>query len=398
MTAPAAHSAAPPPFLTKTKELQDFCARALSDNTPEGGFVTVDTEFHREKSYYPKLCLVQIGSAQEAVLVDPLAKSMDLSALKPLFTAPGIVKVFHSGRQDIEIFLQMLGLIPNPLFDTQIAAMVCGFGDSVSYEKLVIALTGASVDKHLRATDWTKRPLSQAQAAYALGDVTYLRTVYSALSRRIADQNREEWVAEEMAALSDEAGYRQNPREVWRRLRLKNRKPRFLAILRELAAWREEEAMKRDIPRGHVIKDETLIEVAASAPATPEELAGNRNLSAKWVKTHGDAVLAAIAAGKAVPQEDYPRMPAPPPLPEGVGPLVELLKVLLKRQSELHQVAPRLIADADDLEKMAAFDAPDVQALSGWRFDIFGKYALELKSGKAALTARGSQIELIQVG
>jgi ribonuclease D len=361
-------------------------------------FVTIDTEFMRDRTFWPILCLVQVAGPGEAAAIDALAPGLDFAPLYALLADPKILKVFHAARQDIEIFFHRTGRIPAPIVDTQVAAMVCGFGDAVSYETLAGKLAGARIDKSSRFTDWAHRPLTERQLQYALSDVTHLRQTYEKLRRRIEKSGRADWVKEEMAELTDPAIYRLEPREAWRRIKVRSDKPRFLAILREVAAWREEEAQRRDLPRNRVIKDESLIEIAAHAPTSVEELARSRGLGRGFAEgRQGETLLAAIRKGLAIKESECPRPTPRAEVPPGLGPIVDLLRVLLKMRCEAHEVASKLVASADDLEKIAADDKAGVPALSGWRRELFGADALALKHGRLALTAAGRQIKIVEL-
>jgi ribonuclease D len=377
-------------IITDTEALARFCALQKG-----AGFVAVDTEFVRERTYWPILCLVQVAGPEGAAAIDALAPGIDLAPLFALMADPAILKVFHAARQDVEIFVNLTGEVPAPLFDTQIAAMVCGFGDAASYETLVSKLARTSLDKSSRFTDWTQRPLSERQIHYALGDVVHLRTVYERLQEKLAANGRAGWFAEEMAELTDPATYRNEPAEMWRRFRLRGRVDRrFLGVLRALAAWREAAAQDRNLPRGRILRDEAIMEIAAHVPKTIEALARTRSLPKGVAEGKlGGEMLEAVSRGLADPQPPAPsaRLETPP----GIGPLVELLRVLLKERCEEHQVAQRLVASADDLEAIAADDAAPVPALSGWRRMVFGADALALKHGRLALTAGGNRIRLV---
>ena len=381
-------------LITDTEGLAAFCARQHA-----AGFVTVDTEFMRERTYWPILCLVQVAGPDEAVAIDALADGIDLAPLLALMNDTGVLKVFHAARQDLEIFYQRSGAVPNPVFDTQIAAMVCGFGDSVSYETLVKKLAGATLDKASRFTDWAQRPLTERQILYGLADVVHLRTVYERLQQLLAKNRRAGWFAEEMAALVDPALYRAEPSEAWRRFRLRGRADRkFLGVLRALAAWREAAAQQRDLPRGRLLRDEAVLEIASHAPRSIEALARTRGLGKGIAEGRlGRDILDAVASGLADPSPPEP-LPAKPETPPGLGPLVELLRVLLKQRCEDFGVAQKLIASSDDIEAIAADDDADVRALAGWRREIFGGDALALKHGRLALTAGRNRIELVALG
>ena len=378
-------------LFTEADALLRFCERQKGAE-----FVAVDTEFMRERTYWPILCLVQVAGPEEAVAIDALAEGMDLAPLLALMSDPATLKVFHAARQDLEIFYQLAGDVPHPVFDTQIAAMVCGFGDAASYETLVRRLAGASLDKASRFTDWAHRPLSERQLHYALADVIHLRTVYDRLQQILAKNGRAGWFEEEMTDLVDPALYRTVPAEAWRRFRLRGRADRrFLGVLRALAAWRETAAQQRDLPRGRILRDEAILEIAAHAPKTIEQLGRTRSLGKGVAEGKlGGEILAAIEQGLKDP-DPPPAMPGKPELPPGLGPLIELFRVLLKQRCEDYHVAQKLVASADDLEAIAADDNAAVGALSGWRRDIFGKDALALKHGRLALTAGRNRIELV---
>ena len=374
--------------IATTAALEKFCAEAMTAR-----YVTVDTEFMRENTYYPKLCLLQIASADDAVLVDPLADGIDLAPVFALMAAPQVLKVFHAARQDIEIFVHLSGAVPAPIFDTQIAGMVCGFGDAISYDRLVKSVVGVEIDKSSRFTDWARRPLGDHQLTYALSDVTHLRLVFEALEERLRANGREPWLADEMAVLTDPATYVVAPEDAWRRLKLRNPKPRTLAVLRELAALRENEARRRDLPRNRVLRDEVLTEIAASVPSTPEELARARSISDNVAKGKlGQGILEAVRRGANSDRNSWPRPPAATPPRRGREPVVELLRVLLKLKAEEHGVAQKLIANMADLDLIADDDDADVPALSGWRREIFGDAAIALKHGGVALTIRDGEI------
>ncbi|HKM72273.1 MAG TPA: ribonuclease D [Stellaceae bacterium] len=380
--------------ITDTAALARFCAQQRG-----ASFVAVDTEFMRERTYWPILCLVQVAGPTEAAAIDALAPGIDLTPLLALMADESILKVFHAARQDIEIFFNLSGTVPKPLFDTQIAAMVCGFGDAVSYETLVSKLAQASLDKSSRFTDWSHRPLTERQIHYALADVVHLRTVYEKLQQRLASNGRAGWFAEEMAVLADPATYRSDPSEAWRRFRLRGRvNPRFFGVLREVAAWRETAARQRNLPRGRIMRDEAVLEVAAHMPKTIEALARTRSLGKGVAEGKlGNEILDAVQRGLADSEALAPPASAKADSPPGLGPLVELLRVLLKQRCEEHQVAQKLVATADDLDAIAAADDAPVPALSGWRYEIFGKDALALKHGRLALTVLRNRITLVEL-
>ncbi len=377
-------------LITTTDEL-----KAAVDQVSGGKFVTVDTEFMRESTYWPKLCLLQFAGSDEegGHLVDPLAPGLDLAPFIALLDRPDIVKVFHAARQDIEIFFNLSGRTPKNLFDTQIAGMVCGLGESISYENLVRETTGHAVDKSSRFTDWSRRPLSEKQLIYALGDVTHLRDAYRWLNEKITSRGRADWIIEEMAVLTDPATYGTDPDESWRRLKVRSGSKKFLAVLKTLAAWREREAQTRDLPRQRVLKDDALLDVASHAPKTVAELEGLRSIPRGFAQSRsGAAILEAIAAGLALPQEQVPQLERHERLPETDSGLVDALKLLLKLKADEAEVAPRLIANAADMERIAAFGTPEVAAMQGWRRDVFGAAALDLKAGKLALKIKDGKL------
>ena len=358
-------------------------------------WLAVDTEFMREKTYYPELCLVQVADNETVACVDPLA----LPSLVPLLEVlldERTVKVLHAARQDLEIFFHLTGKVPSPVFDTQVAARFLGLADQAGYGAVVQALLGISLDKSHARTDWARRPLTERQVTYALSDVTHLRPTYEKLMRRIAKTGRASWVDEEMAVLTNPATYRQDPREAWRRLKVRSEKPRLLAVLREVAAWREEEAQRRNLPRSRIIKDETVVEIAAHAPTTIEDLGHSRGVSRGQLEgRQGAAILAAVRAGLAVPEAECPKPDPRPDLPGGLAPIVELLRVLLKTKCEAHEVAQKLVASAADLDLIAASDDAAVPAMTGWRRELFGDDALALKRGRIALSVAGKRVKIV---
>ncbi|MCZ6481658.1 MAG: ribonuclease D [Alphaproteobacteria bacterium] len=377
--------------ISDSASLAGFCQRLA-----EADYVTVDTEFMRVRTYWPQLCLVQLAGPDDAAVVDALAEGLDLAPLLGLMADPKVLKVFHAARQDIEIFYRLSGAVPAPLFDTQIAAMVCGFGDAVGYETLVAKLAKARIDKSMRFTDWSHRPLSDKQLDYALSDVTHLRTAYDKLSRRIERTGRSGWLDEEMGGLTAPETYAQDPKEAWRRLKTKSSSPRFYAVLREVTAWRESEAQSRDVPRNRVLRDDILLDIAAHGPQSEEELTRTRGLArnSRSPQTR-EGILAAVARGLAVPDDQCPLPPRIKPLPRGLKPVVDLLKVLLQAKCEEFDVARKLVANSNDLEQIAADDAAEVPALSGWRRQVFGDDALALKHGKLALAIDGKALNLV---
>ena len=377
--------------ITTTKALAEACTRHA-----RYPFVTVDTEFLRESTYYPVLCVVQMASSDEAVVIDALAPNLDLKAFYDLMANEAVLKVFHAARQDIEIVWHRAGLIPHPICDTQVAAMVLGYGDSISYEQLVQRITGDSLDKSHRFTDWTRRPLTEAQLAYAVSDVTHLRDVYLRLSHDLERRDRAGWVYRQMEVLTSPETYELEPEKAWQRLKTRVRKPKDLAVLIELAAWREREAQARDVPRGRVLKDEVISDIAIHAPTTPEKLAHLRSIPkgferSKW----GADILAAVARGLARDPKTLPRIETAAPAPNGAA-TVELLKVLLRMTAEKHGVAAKVIATVGDLDLIAADDEADVPALKGWRRELFGDKALALKHGKLALAVEKGRVIAVE--
>lgn len=384
---------ADPAPITTTEELARFCAPLATAD-----YVTVDTEFMRETTYWPKVCLIQLAGPDEARVIDPLADGLSLEPLLELLRNRSVLKVFHAARQDLEIFYKLMGEVPAPVFDSQVAAMVCGFGDQVSYEQLVSKLAGAQVDKSSRFTDWARRPLTQKQVIYALGDVTHLRKIYEKLNAKLVKTGRADWLKEEMALLAAPATYEIAPENAWRRLKPRTAKGEYLAVLQAAAAWREVEARNRDIPRQRIIRDETMMEIAAHPPKSAEDLERMRGLSKGFAEGKmGQGLLAAIAAKLASPKETWPVLEREPDLPRGIGPLVELLKVLLKLKCDDHEVAQKLLASSSDLDKIAADDNADVPAMHGWRRELFGEDALRLKRGELALAAQGHKINLVEL-
>jgi ribonuclease D len=366
--------------ITTTEELAAVCARFA-----EQPYVTVDTEFLRETTYYPLLCVAQIASTDEAVVIDTLADGLDLKPFLDLMANPNVMKVFHAARQDIEIVWHMAEFIPQPIFDTQVAAMVLGYGDSIAYDQLVQRVTGDHIDKSNRFTDWARRPLSEAQLTYAVSDVTHLRDIYLKLTQELKGRGRIDWVADEMSVLTSPETYRAEPQHAWRRLKTRIRKPKELAVLMEVAAWREREAQARDVPRGRVLKDDALGDIAVQAPASLERLGGMRSLPKGFERSRwGQDVVDAVKRGLERDPKTLPALERNRQSASGSA-IVELLKVLLRMTSEQHGVAAKVIATADDLDAISADDNADVPALKGWRRGLFGEKALALKQGRLVL-------------
>lgn len=380
--------------ITTTEALADFCARATSH-----AYVTVDTEFLRERTYYSKLCLIQLavpGDADEdAVLVDPLAGDMSLEPLYELFRNQSVVKVFHAARQDLEIFYVDAGVFPKPLFDTQVAAMVAGFGEQVGYETLVRKIAKSSLDKTSRFTDWSRRPLTEAQKTYALADVTHLRTIYEFLKAKLEKSGRKEWVEEELAVLTDPATYDADPATAWKRIKTRTSSGKFLAIVRELARFRETHAQARNIPRNRVLKDDAILELASTKPKSEADLGRSRLVLREARKGEiAKGILQAVAAGVAADPASYPRVENRRDRLQVNPALADLLRVLLKAKSEEAGVAQKLIATASELDEIAGGEL-DGPALRGWRRKVFGEDALRLCNGEVALTAKGSRVKII---
>jgi ribonuclease D len=378
-------------LVTTTADLAAACARMSRH-----AFVTVDTEFLRETTYYPLLCVVQMASSDEAIVIDALATALSLAPFYELMANESVLKVFHAARQDIEIVWHQAKLIPHPVFDTQVAAMVLGHGDAVSYDQLVHRITGGIIDKSSRFTDWSRRPLSAAQISYAISDVTHLREVFLVLSADLHKRGRSEWVGEEMEILTSPDTYRAEPETAWERLKTRVRKPKELSVLMEVAAWREREAQSRDVPRGRVLKDEAIGDIATHAPTTAERLASLRSLPRGFERSRwGTDILEAVKRGLARNPSELPRLNKPRPGPNGSA-TVELLKVLLRMASEQHGVAAKVIATVEDLERIALDDRADVPALRGWRRELFGDHAIALKRGQLALAVHRGRVVVVE--
>lgn len=378
-------------LITTTGELETLCNELATHP-----FVTVDTEFMREQTYWPQLCLIQVAGPSTEAIVDPLAAGINLAPFFTLMANRSVMKVFHAARQDIEIAFAKTGAVPEPIFDTQVAAMVCGFGESISYVNLVKKLTGADLDKSSRFTDWSRRPLSDKQLTYALGDVTYLRDVYKALQNDIAASERTSWVAEEMALLTDPATYDADPERAWQRLKLRVKGKKSLAVLMELAAWRERAAQAQDVPRGRVLRDEALYDIANQLPASTEALGQLRTLSDGFARSQrAKEIVEAVARGLDRDMKTLPKIDRGEPLSAEATATLELLKVLLRSAAAEHRVAPRLIADTEDLERLSTEAEPDILALKGWRKRLFGEAALKLKRGELALTLVRGEVRVV---
>ncbi len=380
--------------LTTTEELAEFCQRAKT-----GPYVTIDTEFLRERTYYSKLCLVQLAlpGEGEAVLVDPLVKGLALDPLYELFGDTNVVKVFHAARQDLEIFFVEGGVFPMPLFDTQVAAMVCGFGEQVGYETLVRKIARQSLDKTSRFTDWSRRPLTEAQKNYALADVTHLRVIYEFLESELEKSNRHNWVEEELKVLTNSDTYIVEPHEAWRRVKTRTNSGKFLAVVKELARFREGYAQSRNIPRSRVFKDDAMLELASTKPQSPQDLGRSRLLLREARKGEiAEGILAAVRAAAEMKPEDYPKAEQKNDKLQVNPALADLLRVLLKAKAERAGVAQKLIATSAELDKIAA-GLRNGGALKGWRAEVFGNDALRLCDGELALRANGSKVEVVEL-
>ncbi len=377
--------------ITSNDQLEALCKRLEKSE-----YITVDTEFLRTKTYYSKLCLIQVANEEEYHAIDALASGINLDPFYDLMINKDIMKVFHASRQDIEIFVNEKGIVPTPLFDSQVAAMVCGYGDSIGYEKLVMSITGGTLDKSTRITDWSRRPLTQRQIDYALGDVTHLRKIYKSLNKQLKKTGRDSWLDQEMADLANPETFIIRPENAWKRLKIRSGNRLFNAIARALAEWREQEAQGRNIPRNRVMRDEVLLEISAVRPEHANALGSIRGLSSGFSQSKsGIRILDIIKKILAIPAEDLPVIERKRPPSQNNDPVMELLKVLLKLTCQKENVAPKLIASVDDLEKLAESDNADIQAMSGWRYDLFGSQALAVKNGKMAFAMKDGLINLI---
>ncbi|CAN7252510.1 ribonuclease D [Neorhizobium tomejilense] len=381
-------------MILTTAALEEACIQLAQSD-----FITIDTEFLRETTFWPELCLIQMASPTVEVLVDPLAKGLSLKPFFELMANPAVTKVFHAARQDIEIIHHLGNLVPHPIFDTQVAAMVCGFGDSVSYDQLVSRIKDVHIDKSSRFTDWSRRPLSDKQLEYALADVTHLRDVYLFLKAQLEREGRALWLTEEMAVLESPGTYDLHPDDAWARLKSRLRKPTELAVLKFVAAWREREARSRNVPRSRVLKDDAIYEIAQQQPKDVEAMSRLRTIPKGWERSaSGTAIIEAVNAALALPKTEMPHAPKHVHVPEGTAAAVELLKVLLKLISDKQGVAAKIIANTDDLERIAAEgEAANVGALHGWRRDLFGETALKLISGGVALRFVNKKVEAVEL-
>lgn len=379
-------------IITTTPDLNDLCSRLKTHD-----FVTVDTEFMRESTYWPDLCLIQIASEEEEAIIDPLSDGLDMAALYDLMGETSVVKVFHAARQDIEIFFNLSGKVPTPIFDTQVAAMVCGFGEQISYSMLVQKVTKAELDKSSRFTDWAKRPLSEKQLNYAIGDVTHLRDIYKRLKKDLEKSGRSSWLDEEMKLLTSQETYDIQPVDAWKRMKMRVKSRKALGILMELAEWREKLAQSANIPRGRVLKDDALFDIANQAPKNVKDLGQLRAVSEGFARSDkGKQVLSAVERGKAKDIESIPPLKKGTPLDAEAMAICELLRVLLKAIAAKNGVAPKLIASTNDLEKLALNDNADIPALAGWRYELFGLPALRIKRGELLLTVKNQRVQTIE--
>jgi ribonuclease D len=379
-------------LIASTDELSAACKRLARHP-----YITVDTEFHRETTFWPQLCIVQVASEDEALVIDALAPHLDLSPFFDLMADPKAVKVFHAARQDVETIWNLAKIIPAPMFDTQVAAMVCGYGDQASYSELVQSICHVTLDKSSRFTDWARRPLAPAQIDYAIADVTYLRDIYRTLFAKLEKSGRLSWLGDEMKVLTSPDTYEQHPERAWERYKTRARKPRDLAVLMDLAAWRESEAQARDVPRSRVLKDDALIEIALAAPRNAEALANLRAFPRGMERARAGAdILAAIERGLARDPKTLPKIERERRGTRGSAATVELLKVLLRQVCDQNSVAAKMVATVDDLEMIAADDRADIPALKGWRRKLFGASALELKKGRLALTVEDGKVVTLE--
>lgn len=379
-------------LITTQTDLESFCAQVES-----GEYVTVDTEFIRDKTYYPRLCLLQMANDDHAAIIDPLAEGIDLAPVFGLMAKSSLTKVFHACRQDIEIFYLLSGAIPAPIFDTQVAAAVCGYGESVGYEALVNKIVGADIDKSSRFTDWAARPLTEKQLSYALSDVTHLRVIYKELHQKINETGRSSWIEKEHKFLSNPALYKPDPENAWKRLKFGNMRAKNLAVLRELARWREIEAREKNVPRGRIIKDDFLIELAHTAPRKESDILRLRSVDKNLSKPKMEAVLAAVNTALDMPSSEWPQLPKAKKPQQNITSAMAMLQLLLKVKADVNNIAAPIIASKDDLEAIALGE--DTPVLTGWRYDIFGKKAVALVEGrlKLSLNPKNKQVVFEEV-
>ena len=376
-------------LITEQKALDEFCASMKGKD-----YITVDTEFLREKTYYPKLCLIQIGDRdKKAAAIDPLVEGLNLRPVLDLLFDQNILKIFHAARQDLEIFYNLTGKVVDPIFDTQIAAMVCGYGDSVGYDNLVRNITGSGIDKSSQFTNWAHRPLSDKQIHYALGDVTHLVDVYEHLKEKLDARGRTDWVFQEEEILSDPATYENDPYEAWRRVKIKTPKPKNLAVLREVAAWREKRAQDKNLPKSWVLRDDTLADLAGQTPRDVKALKKIRNMPGEVAGgRHGQALLKLINGVLDTDPKNWPQPKKRKSMPPHVAATIDVLRLLLKIKAAENGVATKLLCSTEDIESLAIEDKPDIPAMKGWRYDMFGKDAIEIKTGKLSIGLNGNKI------
>ena len=378
-------------YIKETNHLNEICSKL---NKSE--FLSIDTEFIREKTYWPKLCLIQVFNGEEKIIIDPLAKDIDLKSFFEILNNKEIVKIFHSGRQDIEIFYNLTKKIPQNIYDTQIAAMVCGFGDSIGYENLVSQLLGKKIDKTSRLTNWSNRPLSKKQINYAISDVTHLFEIYPIIRDKIISNKRENWLKEEIKILISKKTYELNPNDSWKRLKYRNLSKNSIGVLIELSKWREIKAQKKDVPRGNVIRDDAIYELCSAQPKNIEDLNNLRSFNRKGGlrKEFAEEILLAIEKGKSIKKEKLPKIKPPKRLPMGISSKVSILKILLDNISEEYGVAQKLIANKNDLQELVLNDKADIKTLKGWRYKVFGKKAIDFKNGKISIKMKNDKVIL----
>ena len=378
-------------YIKETNHLNELCSKL---NKSE--FLSIDTEFIREKTYWPKLCLIQVFNGEEKIIIDPLAKDIDLKSFFEILNNKEIVKIFHSGRQDIEIFYNLTKKIPQNIYDTQIAAMVCGFGDSIGYENLVSQLLGKKIDKTSRLTNWSNRPLSKKQINYAISDVTHLFEIYPIIRDKIISNKRENWLKEEIKILISKKTYELNPNDSWKRLKYRNLGKNSIGVLIELSKWREIKAQKKDVPRGNIIRDDAIYELCSAQPKNIEDLNNLRSFNRKGGlrKEFAEEILLAIEKGKSIKKEKLPKIKPPKRLPMGISSKVSILKILLDNISEEYGVAQKLIANKNDLQELVLNDKADIKTLKGWRYKVFGKKAIDFKNGKISIKMKNDKVIL----
>ena len=378
-------------YVKDTKELTEICSKLQKSK-----ILSIDTEFIREKTYWPKLCLIQIYNGFEKIIIDPLSNEIDLKPFFKILSNKEILKIFHSGRQDIEIFYNLTKKIPKNVYDTQIAAMVCGFGESVGYESLVSQILGRRIDKSSRLTNWSNRPLTSKQIDYAITDVTYLYDIYPIIKERIETNNRESWLKEEIKTLTSKKTYATNPSEAWKRLKYKNLNKKALGILFELAKWREIKAQERNLPRGNILRDDAIYELCSAQPKNKNEMINLRAFNRKgpMKKEFTDEIIKIIKIGKSIKRDDLPKIKPTKRLPMGISSRVSILKILLDNVSEEFGVAQKLIANKNDLQELILNDNANIKTLKGWRYKIFGKKAIDFKNGKISIRMKNDEIIL----